>query len=236
MFLGRSAGIQNSDGDLNIFIGTRAGWGTGTSLNKSGSFNIAIGPQTTISPAVNNSVVIGYQATVSQSNQIVLGTSSQETLVSGNLKVATFPTGGTSQLCANVNTNIVSLCSSSIRFKENVGNFNPGVDLIKRLRPVAFSWKEGGMRDVGFIAEEVAEVEPLLASRDSNGEVQGVKYDRISTALVNAVNEQQEQIESLKAQVTDQQNHLQKQREQIEALKQIVCVDKAAAALCKEKE
>ena len=85
------------------------------------------------------------------------------------------------------------------------------------------------MRDVGFVAEQVAEVEPLLASRDAAGEVQGVKYDRISTALVNAVNQQQAQIES-------QQKQLQKQQERIELLKRVVCETNATAAVCKEKE
>src|SRR5882762_855898 len=54
---------------------------------------------------------------------------------------------------------------------------------------------QGGMHDAGFGAEDVAGVEPLLVTRNDKDEVEGVKYDRISVALVNAVKQQQEQIQ-----------------------------------------
>jgi len=85
------------------------------------------------------------------------------------------------------------------------------------------------MRDLGFGAEEVEAVEPLLVRHDADGQVQGVKYDRVGAVLVNAVNEQQEQIDALKAQI-DQQKVM------IESLKQIVCAQNQKAAVCKGGE
>ena len=70
--------------------------------------------------------------------------------------------------------------------------------LIKRLRPIRFSWKQDGMRDVGFVAEEVAAVEPLLVTYNDKGQIEGVKYDRISAVLINAIKEQQAQIEAMR--------------------------------------
>ncbi len=58
-------------------------------------------------------------------------------------------------------------------------------------------------------AEDVAKVEPLLVTRNDKGEVEGVKYDRITAVLVNAVKEQQQQI--------------QQQQDEIASLKQLVC-------------
>jgi len=236
VFVGSGAGSQNTIGNSNVFIGARAGWGTplGT-LNDDESSNIAIGTDARIGAGVSNSVVIGDHATVTADDTIVLGSNLQNTVVSGQLRVVTIPLGGSSQLCAGF-FNTISLCSSSIRFKENVDNFTGGLDLIKRLRPVSFTWKTDRSRDVGFIAEEVAAIEPLLANHDANGEVYGVKYDRISTALVNAVNAQQTQIESLQTHLVDQQKQIQKQQEEIDLLKRVVCETNAAAAVCKEKE
>jgi type III secretory pathway lipoprotein EscJ len=72
------------------------------------------------------------------------------------------------------------------------------------------------MHDIGFGAEEVAAVEPLLVTLNDKGEVEGVKYDRISVALVNAVKEQQQQIQH-------QRHQLQQQQRAIEGLKKLVC-------------
>jgi hypothetical protein len=51
-----------------------------------------------------------------------------------------------------------------------------------------------GPKDVGI---EVAEVEPLLVTHNDKGEVEGVKYDRISVVLINAIREQQAQITAM---------------------------------------
>ena len=111
----------------------------------------------------------------------------------------TFGSGNASAICRNDNFDI-TFCSSSIRYKTNVINFTSGLELLLKLRPVSFSWKDNGRPDLGLIAEEVDAVEPLLAFRNQNGEVEGVKYDRVSVVLVNAVKEQQHTIESLQQQ------------------------------------
>ena len=73
--------------------------------------------------------------------------------------------------------------------------------MLSRLRPVSFRWKRSGNGDLGFVAEEVAAAEPLLTTRNERGEVEGVKYDRITAVLVNAVREQQQMIEGLRREV-----------------------------------
>ena len=116
-------------------------------------------------------------------------------------------------------------CGSSIRFKTNVNPLGSGLDLVSRLRPVTFNWKESGKLDLGFIAEEVAEVEPLLATYNDDGRIQGVKYDRVSVVLVNAVREQQAEIES-------QRKEINMLRDEMTALKALLCASQATSTVC----
>jgi hypothetical protein len=143
------------------------------------------------------------------------GSASMTIDTGGTVKINTLGAAGLVSLCRNI-LNQISTCSSSLRYKTNIQPFIGGLAVINRLRPITFDWKQGGMHDVGFGAEEVAAVEPLLVTRNEKDEVEGVKYDRISVALVNAVKEQQQQIEQ-------QQESLQKQQREIESLKRLVC-------------
>ncbi len=123
-----------------------------------------------------------------------------DTAINGTLTLRNFDLGGSSQVCVKAvfpSTYIFSTCSSSLRYKTNLKPYQAGLDLINRLRPITFDWKADGMHDLGFGAEEVAAVEPLLVTHNAQGQIEGVKYDRISAALVNAVKEQQKQIDQL---------------------------------------
>ena len=96
---------------------------------------------------------------------------------------------------------MLALCSSSRRYKDNILPFDGGLELVKRFRPVTFDWKERGEHDLGLIAEEVAEIEPLLVTHNRDGEIEGVKYDQVTMALINAVKEQQAQIQQQQRQI-----------------------------------
>jgi hypothetical protein len=115
--------------------------------------------------------------------------------VNGIISFSQLGAAGSTALCLN-NSNQISSCSSSLRYKTNVADFFGGLSLINRLRPVTFDWKESKAHDLGLVAEEVAEVEPLLVLHDRKGEIEGVKYDRLNVVLINAIKEQQAQIKS----------------------------------------
>jgi len=107
---------------------------------------------------------------------------------------------------------------------------------------VSFIWKSDNSHDMGLVAEEVAKVEPLLVTHNKNGEVEGVKYDRVAVVLVNAVNEQQAEIESLRKLVAEQsallkqqQQVTQTQQAEINSLKKLVCSGRRSAVQCRER-
>lgn len=91
--------------------------------------------------------------------------------------------------------------------------------LINRLKPITFDWKDSGTHDLGLGAEDVAAIEPLLVTYNAQGQVEGVKYDRIGVVLVNVVKQQQEQIEG--------------QQKTIDLLTRYICQKDHEAPFCK---
>ena len=85
--------------------------------------------------------------------------------------------------------------------------------MLQRLRPVTFNWKVTGEHDLGLIAEEVAEIEPLLITHNKNGEIEGVKYDQLNIVLINAVKQQQQTIAAQQQRGEDQEERLKRQEE-----------------------
>ena len=122
-------------------------------------------------------------------------------------RIINLGSGGSSSLCRNGSAQI-SACSSSIRYKTNIADWRSGLNLLNRLRPVTFDWKDSQAHDLGLVAEEVAAIEPLLTFRNEKGEVEGVKYDRLSAVFINAFKEQQAQIERQQAEAKQQQDQI----------------------------
>jgi len=136
------------------------------------------------------------------------GTPAAKLDVDGGIRFAALSTGGTTQLCRNPTTFLISGCSSSLRYKTDLHPFIGGLDLVNRLHPITFRWKADQTLDLGFGAEDVAAVEPLLVTHNEKGEVEGVKYDRLSAVFINAFKEQQAQIERQQAEAKSQQNQI----------------------------
>jgi hypothetical protein len=178
--------------------------------NVTGSNNTFIGDSTGVplaTPTLTFAAAFGANASATVSHTIVLGTSQETVVVPGKLEVDTLGTAGATSLCLNA-SNRIATCSSSLRYKADVETFTPGLELVRRLRPISFAWKATGRQDVGFAAEEVDAVEPRFVTRDAQGTVEGVKYDRIAAVLVNALKEestlleaQRREIEELRARI-----------------------------------
>jgi hypothetical protein len=107
--------------------------------------------------------------------------------------------------------------SSDARFKEDVEPLTDSLSTILKLRGVEFNWKrdeypehnfsEG--RQVGFIAQEVAEVLPEVVNRNNDEDgFYSVSYGRIVPVLVEAIKELKAENESLKEQLKNQNQEL----------------------------
>lgn len=125
--------------------------------------------------------------------------------IGGNVGIGT--TTPTTKLYVNgeITANSVSGISD-IRFKNNIRPVINALEKVKALRGVYFNWnqiafpeKEFGAQDeLGFIAQEVEKIVPEIVSKDkTNEEYRSVKYDKLVALLVEAIKEQQKQIDSL---------------------------------------
>src|SRR5262249_30177551 len=123
------------------------------------------------------------------------------------LQVGSLGFGGFLPLCIGAN-NQLAFCSSSLRYKTGIEPFAGGLDLVGRLHPISFTWREQGLKDVGLGAEQVEAVEPRLVTYNQEGGVEGVKYDRIAVVLINAVREQQAQIETQRRLIDEQRQRI----------------------------
>lgn len=124
--------------------------------------------------------------------------------------------GGGSPLCRNGFA--IAFCSSSLRYKTNIAQFSEGMSFVNKLRPISFDWKKDGEKDIGFGAEDIEKIDSRFVTYNYEGQVEGVKYDRLSVAFVNALKEQQEQIETLQKTNVQQQQQIEKQQAFIESL------------------
>jgi hypothetical protein len=226
VFVGNNAGFSNMFGSNNVFVGNGAG-----SSHVDGDNNTLVGSGADVDkPGLEFATAIGAGARVAFVNRVVLGRINDHVEVTGSLSVGVMLTGASPPLCRNMSDGRIGSCASSLRYKEDVETFIGGLEVVRRLRPITFTWKDGGRTDVGFAAEEVEQIEPLLTTYNDKGQIEGVKYAQITTVLVNAVNEQQTLIEAQKQQlneqnllIQEQQRQFAKQQNQIDDLKRIIC-------------
>ena len=98
-------------------------------------------------------------------------------------------------------------------------------EAILAFKPVTFHYKSDntGTPQFGLIAEEVAEVNPDLVVRDSDGKIYTVRYEAVNAMLLNEflkahrrMEEQDRRIEELTAQLKQQAAQIQKVSAQVE--------------------
>ncbi len=107
-------------------------------------------------------------------------------VIQNTLSIKVFGAATATTVCRTA-TGMLAACSSSLRFKEDVQDLSMGLSVLRQMRPVNFKWKGRDERDIGFIAEEVAAVDPMLATYNNAGQIEGVKYMQLTAVLTNAV-------------------------------------------------
>jgi len=205
--VGADAGIAITTGSINTAVGVDA-LRTLTTASK----NVAIGQNALSQANSNNNTAIGTEAgdaLTSGTNNTIIGYDSDATSASASNSV-TLGNSSISVLRCQV-TSITAL--SDARDKADVSPLAGASDFVRALNPVSFTWnmRDGGkvgVADQGFIAQE------LLQAQDESGyEVPGLVYEenpekleaaygKLLPAVVKALQEALDRIESLESELS----------------------------------
>ena len=118
-------------------------------------------------------------------------------LISNSAPVLTATTTGTS-VVGSLTAAADVIAYSDERLKENVKTLDGSKVL--QMRGVSFDRLDNGKYSSGVIAQELEKVAPELVIDD--GKYKGVAYGNITGYLIEAIKEQQKQINELKSQMT----------------------------------
>lgn len=182
-FFGRSAGLNILDGSNNVCIGAY----TTAGLFEYGATGLTLlGANARTSGTWNNATAIGHDAIVAASNRVRIGNTAI-TRISGQVGFS---------------------IDSDRRLKQNVKDYELGLDFINRLRPVSYEYMnnpEGGNRQ-GFIAQEVEEAlnnVPFegLSKPEHEEDFYAINYSAFVVPLVGAVQELTSKIKELENEI-----------------------------------
>lgn len=91
--------------------------------------------------------------------------------------------------------------TSDARLKENVEPITNALSDVTQLEGVSFDWKDTGTRGHGFIAQQVEPILPDVVQTDDETGIKSINYVGMIGHLVEAIKEQQTQIDALKAEI-----------------------------------
>jgi trimeric autotransporter adhesin len=212
---GVGALFANTTGSNNTATGSSA-----LGSNTTGSNNIGIGSNAGFSLTTgSNNIDIGNAGVAGESNRIRIGTVGTQTV--------TFIAGISGAVVAGgvgviVGTNgKLGTVVSSVRFKDQIKPMDKASEAILSLQPVTFRYKHeldpAGIPQFGLVAEDVEKVNPDLVARDDQGKPYSVRYEAVNAMLLNeflkehrTVQEQQKEIDALKAELKEQRALIQK--------------------------
>jgi hypothetical protein len=190
IMIGTNSGLTNSTGSSNVFLGDAAGY------MSTGSGNIFIGNNAGFNETNSNTLIIDNSSTMTpmiwgemDNNRVVINGRSSD-----NPSGYTFYVNGSAGGVFGWNN------LSDARLKKNIVTIADPLEKVMKLRGVNFEWKdedalEKGTR-FGFLAQEAEEIIPEVVN--NTGEYWSMQYGPISALLVEAMKEQQKQIETLK--------------------------------------
>ena len=158
----------------------------------------------------NQDVILAYAG-----GNVAIGDTSpsQKLFVNGNTKINTAlgvgvnPSSTSGRIDAS--NDVVAFSTSDERLKKYIKNIKNPLEKISKINGVTFEWKKTDEKmkkevhsfeghDVGVLAQELEEVLPEVVATRDNG-YKAVKYEKIVPLLIEAIKEQQKQIDELKS-------------------------------------
>jgi hypothetical protein len=124
---------------------------------------------------------------------------------------------------AHVTTGGVWTNASDARLKTDVRPIAYGLSDILKLKPVAYTFKADGSKQIGFLAQDVRDVIPELVTGEegdiAKSETLGLSYDQLTAVLVEAVRELKADNDDLRQENTAQDAAIDALRTELKDLK-----------------
>src|SRR6476661_4104666 len=219
--------LLNNTGNFNVAVG-----GAALLNNTTGNENTACGSGALNDTTGNDNTALGFQAGISATTgdgNVYIGSGmhgvageADHTYVR-NVNTTSVNGMGTDTVTVNLTTGLLGHLSSSRRYKEDIKPMDKTSEALYMLNPVTYRFKKdvdpSQSLDYGLIAEEVAKVDPNLAIRDRNGQIESVRYSAINAMLLNEFLKEHREVQELKKQVEALTAGLQKVSDELELRK-----------------
>ena len=153
---------------------------------------------------VANSGVPGVVMTLNKSGNLGIGAGVVDAIekleVIGNAKITAVGAGAYAYDLNITSTGVLTTASSDEKYKYNILPITYGLNTILQLNPVNFQWIEGEENDLGFIAQDVAEIIPEAVNTNWNSDLL-MRYESIIPILTKAIQEQNVLIKALEQRI-----------------------------------
>src|SRR5436190_1029063 len=173
-----------------------------------GSFNVAVGDEAgTAVVAGSNIICIGAGVTGGGgpfqdiSNTCFIGSIFNEPVSDPGSATAVFVD----------QFNVLGFNSSTQRVKHDIQPMDKASEPLFSLKPVTFKYNSDKKErtQFGFIAEEVAHVNPDLVSHDKDGSAVSIRYEQINAMLLNEFIKEHKKVEQQQASITELKGEMQ---------------------------
>ncbi|QQS59877.1 tail fiber domain-containing protein [Candidatus Peregrinibacteria bacterium] len=117
-----------------------------------------------------------------------------------------------------------NVAPSDIRLKKDIVTLSDSLSKILHLRGVSYFWKDsekGEEKQIGVIAQEVEKEFPELVLEDNEG-MKSVNYSALVAPLIEAVKEQQKEIEAQKENIDAQEQEIEMLSSEIQEIRSLL--------------
>jgi trimeric autotransporter adhesin len=211
-----------TDVDTNLFVGINSGNSTMGGSSPSARFNTGLGTGVLSNLTTgysnvgighgslsnltsgNNNTALGHNAGTSSNNLVNATAIGADATVNASHKVRI----GSSSV-TTYETQVPWITGSDIRLKKDIKDSDLGLDFINKLRPVSYRLKIQDKNEglsYGFIAQEVEEAlgdrkTKIIDTQKDEEALKFMRYTDLIAPMTKAIQEQQEQIEELRAEI-----------------------------------
>ena len=140
--------------------------------------------------------------TLNELGKLGIGTSepSDKLHVVGNARITAVGAGTFANNLNITSDGTLTTATSDEKYKYNILPINYGLNTILQLKPVNFQWIKGEENDLGFIAQDVADIIPEAVDTNWNSDLL-MRYESIIPILTKAIQEQNLLIKALEQRI-----------------------------------